>query len=86
MKKARVLNVEGPKKPGYWDCFKLTLVYEGSDTQIVSYMNRDSYAKFKLEQELLEKGVDAELLEKYAEACADVIRRDCAEEQAGIDL
>jgi hypothetical protein len=70
MKKLKILNTIEPKKDRYGRCRTLAVVTIdfGNGVPIKSYMNEYSYEIFKLEQKLLNEGVDGELLDKYKEA------------------
>lgn len=66
----KVISITEPPKTKYehpWDIFQLVLD-SGNGVPYRADMSRVSYEVFKLEQELLSKGVDKKLLYKYHDA------------------
>jgi len=85
MKLVRIINIIEPvpndkRFPSPYDCFKLTVDF-GNGKPYEIYMNRLGYEVFKLGQELLSKGADPDLLEKYHSAIRDEANFDNAEDE-----
>ena len=75
MKIIKILNIKepisnNPKHPSPYDCYDITVDF-GDGKPFLMVKNRLGYEVFKLEQELLSKGVDPDLLDKYHSAIID---------------